>query len=335
LRVCAAGRRRGDLITEDLLLRHQLAVLTRPTRRQPVRFRRRDTLRWVLVRRRRRDGRRHLVAVTPETVIRWHRQGVRLSWRWRSRAGLGRPRLNAEVRALIARMSTENPRWGSERIRGELVKLGIVVSTRSARRSRWRPLGRPPSQTWRTVLRHHAHAIRAADRCGVQTLTFQPLSVLMFISHGRRELVHPAVTAHPTAARPWRQLLEATARGRRPKHRIRDRDRVFGGDFCGRAEALGIDTGLTPVRAPRANAVAERVIGTLRRECLDHVIPVDERHLGTILAQYVAYPNRDRPHRTLRMERPLPQGRPSAGPIQSVRVRPVLGGLHHVYERAA
>jgi transposase InsO family protein len=184
-------------------------------------------------------------------------------------------------------------------------------------------------------LRNHAHAIWAADLCVVQTLTFKTLYVLVFIAHGRRELVHLAVTAHPTAAWVWRQLVEATPWGRRPKHLIRDRDAVYGGAFRERAAALGIETVLTPVRAPRANAVAERVLGSLRRECTDHLIPLDERHLRTTLAEYVAHYNRDRPHRSLRMETPLPQERSSAGPIRSVRVRPVLGGLHHVYERAA
>jgi transposase InsO family protein len=168
-----------------------------------------------------------------------------------------------------------------------------------------------------------------------QTLTFKTLYVLGFIAHGRRELVHLAVTARPAAAWIGRQQVEATAWGRRPKHLIRDRDAVYGGDFRDRAKALGIETVLTPVRAPRANAVAEPVIGTLRRECLDHIIPVDERHLRSILAGYVECYNRDRPLRTLRMETPLPQQRTSAGPIRSVRVRPVLGSLHHVYERAA
>jgi transposase InsO family protein len=232
-------------------------------------------------------------------------------------------------------MSQENPIWGAERIRGELLKLGIVVSNRSVRRYRQPGPTRPPSQTWRTFLDNHAHAIWAADLCVVHTLTFKTLYVLLFIAHGRRELVHLAVTAHPTAAWVWRQLVEATPWGRRPKHLIRDRDAVYGQDFRERAKALGIATVLTPVRAPRANAVAERVIGSLRRECLDHVIPVDERHLHTILAEYSDYYNRDRPHRALHLETPRPQLRPRAGPSQSVQARPVLNGLHHVYERAA
>jgi transposase InsO family protein len=232
-------------------------------------------------------------------------------------------------------MAHENPLWGSERIRGELLKLGLAVSNRSIRRYRWHNPGRPPSQTWRTFLHTHAHAIRAADLFTIQTLTFKTLYVLLFITHGRRELVHLAVTAHPTAAWVWRQLVEATPWGRRPKHLLRDRDAVYGGDFRERAETLGIDTVLTPVRAPRANAIAERVIGTLRRECLDHVIPLNERHLRALLAEYVRYYDLDRPHRTLRMDTPRPSARPRAGPVRAVHARPVLNGLHHVYERAA
>jgi transposase InsO family protein len=184
-------------------------------------------------------------------------------------------------------------------------------------------------------LRNHAQAIWGADLFVVQTLTFRTLYVLLFIAHGRRQLVHLAVTAHPTAAWVWRQLVEATPWGKRPTHLIRDRDAVYGRDFRVRAAALGIETVLTPVRAPRANAVAERVIGTLRRECLDHVIPLDEAHLRALLAEYVGYYNRDRPHRTLRLAAPQPRDRAGAGSRQSVRSRPVLGGLHHVYESAA
>jgi transposase InsO family protein len=298
-----------------------------------------DRLLWVLVRRRRRDWRRHLVVVTPETVIRWHRAGWRLSWRWRSRSRGGRPRLSIEVGELIGRLSREHPLWGSERIRGERLTLGIAVSNRSVRRHRWRPAPRSPGQTWRVFLHNHARAIWAADLCVVPTLTVKTLYVLLlFIAHGRRQVMHLAVTAHPTAAWGWRQVVEATPWGRRPKHLNRDRDRIYGGDFRQRAAARGIETMLTPVRAPRANAVAERVIGTLRRECLDHVIPVNEAHLRAILVEYADSYNRDRPHRTLRLQPPRPQERPPAGPapaLQTIRTRSILGGLHHVYEAAA
>jgi transposase InsO family protein len=156
--------------------------------------------------------------------------------------------------------------------------------------------------------------------------------VLLFIAHGRRELMQLSVTAHPAAAWVWRLVVEATPWGKRPTHLIRDRDAVYGRDFQTRAKTLCIETVLTPVRSPRANAIAERVIGTLRRECLDHLIPLDERHLRTILAEYVDYYNTERPHRTLRLETPRPAAR---SPTGAVLARPVLGGLHHAYARAA
>jgi transposase InsO family protein len=156
--------------------------------------------------------------------------------------------------------------------------------------------------------------------------------VFVFIAHGRRELVHVNVTANPTAAWVWRQLMEATPWGQKPRHLLRDRDAVYGRDFRQRARRMGIDSIATPVRAPRANAIAERVIGTLRRECLDHLIVLDEQHLASVLSEFVRYYNEDRPHRTLNLQTPRPKLLPTTGPIRS---RPVLNGLHHVYERAA
>ena len=194
--------------------------------------------------------------------MRWHGRAWWLLWRWRSRRRLGRPRLSAEVRQLIARIARENPSWGSERIRGELLKLGIAVSKRSVQQYRGRGPARPPSQTWRTFLASHRPQLWAADLFTVQTLTFRTLYVLLFIAHGRRELVHLNVTAHPTAAWAWRQLIEATPWGRQPRYLLRDRDAVYGGAFVPRARRLGIRTVLSPVRAPRANAIAEQVVRT-------------------------------------------------------------------------
>lgn len=329
--VRAALRDRRDLVVENLLLRHQLAVLTQPPR-TPARLRTRDKLLWLLVRRWWADWRGSMVIVRPETVVRWHRQGWRLLWRWKSGVRLGRPRLNAEVRDLIATMARENPRWGTERIRGELLKLGIAVSNRSIRRCRRRgPAGRP-GQAWRTFLANHRPQIWAADLFTVRTLTFKTLYVLFFIAHERRELVHWNVTAHPTAAWVWRQLIEATPWGQQPRYLVRDRDAVFGGDFVPRARRLGIETLLTPIRAPRANAVAERVVRTFRNDCLDHLVPVNERHLRSVLREFVGYYNAERPHRSVALETPHPAARPATGPVRS---RAVLGGLHHVYERAA
>lgn len=322
-------RNRQDLVVENVLLRHQLAVALRSRPRPNLRSR--DKLLWILARRFCPRWRYHLVLVTPETVIRWHRQGWRLFWRWRSRSSGGRPRLSAEVRELIARMARENPLWGTERIRGELLKLGIAVSNRSIRRYRGRGRPCPSSQRWRTFLANHRPQLWAADLFTVQTLAFKTLYVLIYLAHGRRELVHFHVTAHPTASWIWRQFLQATPWSRTPRYLIRDRDRAYGPDFTQRARALGTETLLTPIRAPRANAVAERVIGTLRRECLDHLIILNEQHLRAVLHEFVAYYNADRPHRTLGLETPLPAVRPGTGAVGS---RSVLSGLHHVYARA-
>ncbi len=326
-------RPRQDLVFENLLLRHQLAVLTRPTRSRPrARLRLWDKLLWILARRWGAGWREHLTFVTPDTVVRWHRRGWRLFWRWKSRSRGGRPHLSPEVQDLIRTMSRENRLWGTERIRGELLKLGIVVSNRSIRRYRWRGPARSPSQTWRTFLGNHAHHLWAADLLTVPTLTLKTLYVLVFIAHGRRELVHVNVTANPTAAWVWRQVIEATPWGHKPHHLLHDRDRVYGRDFRQRAGRIGIDAIASLVHAPTANAIAERVIGTLRRECLDHLIVLNEQHLMAVLREFVAYYNQERPHRTLELQTPEPSLRPVTDPIRS---HPVLNGLHHVYKRAA
>jgi putative transposase len=324
------SRKRRDLVVENLLLRHQLHVALRSRPRPDLKTR--DRFFWMLVRRLVPDWKQHLILVQPETVVRWHRQGWRFYWRWRSGHRLGRPRLSPEVRELIATMANENPLWGTERIRGELLKLGILVSSRSIRRYRRRRHSRPPSQSWRTFLANHAQAIWAADLFVVQTLTFQTLYVIFFISHGSRQLVHFEVTAHPTAAWVWRQLIEATPWDRKPRYLIHDRDRVWGADFGQRASGLAIKSLRTPIQAPRANSIAERWVRTARQECLDHLIPISERHLRRVLAEFVDYYNHDRPHRSLGLQAPFPSQAASQGGIV---VRSVLGGLHHVYERAA
>jgi transposase InsO family protein len=306
-------------------------VLTRPTRRRPC-LRARDKLLWLVARRVCCEWRRHLLVVRPETVVGWHRRGWRLVWWWRSRRPLGRPRLSPEVRALLATMARDNPLWGTERIRGELLKLGIAVSKASVQRYRGRGPASPSSQSWRTFLRNHRPPIWAADLLTAPTLTFRTLDVLVLISHARRELVHLNVTTSPTAAWVWRQLIAATPWGRTPRYLIRDRDAVYGRDFAPRARRLGVETVLTPIRAPRASAVAERLVGTLGRECLDHVIVLNEAHLRAVLTEFGRFYNHERPHRTLSLEPPTPIVRARAGPIRS---RPVLGGLHHAYERVA
>ena len=323
-------RHRMALILENLLLRQQLQVALRPKRR--LGLSRRDRFIWVIVRRLHPDWRRQLIFVRPETVIRWHRRSWRWYWQWRSTSRLGRPRLSGETRSLIARMASENPLWGTERIRGELLKLGLAVSARSIRRYRHPHTARPPSQAWRTFLANEIAGIWAADLFVVQTLTFRTLYVLFFVRHERRRLIHFNVTTHPTVAWVWRQLLNATPEGRQPRYLIHDRDAVYGQDFGKRTARLGIRSVRTPIRAPRANAVAERMVETFRRECLDHLIILNEGHLQSVLGEFVAYYNRDRPHRTLRLETPVLKGRVVG---KTLACRPILGGLHHSYEWAA
>jgi transposase InsO family protein len=236
------------------------------------------------------------------------------------------------VRELIARISHENPCWGTERIRGELLKLGIVVSDRSIRRYRWRKPRPVGSQGWRTFLSNQLRGIWAADLFVVQTLSFRTLYVFFFIRRQRRELLHFNITARPTAAWIWQQLQEATPWSRQPRFLIHDRDAVYGGDFDRQLASLGIAGVRTLPRAPNANAVGERIVRTIRTECLDHLIVFEECHLWTVLAEFADYYNRDRPHRSLGLESPLPSSVQAHGQVVS---RPILGGLHHVYARAA
>ena len=329
-----APHARSDLLIENLALRQQLAVYTRQSRRPQLRNA--DRRFWSLLARSWSEWRSTLVLVQPDTVVRWHRTAWRRYWTWKSRGrGQGRPRIDAELRELILRIARENRRWGAVRIVGELRALGFEVSARTVRRDRQQALGRPPSPSWRAFLRNHAPQIWAADLFTVQTLTLRTVYVVVFVAHERRRIVHFNVTRHPNAAWIWRQLIEATPYGQRPRFLIRDRDRSYGRDFIPKAARIGIETVLTPVRAPNANAIAERVIGTLRRECLDHVIVLSERHLRRVLHEYVTHYNRMRPHRSLALDSPEgrpPQRRPLLGRVES---RPVLGGLHHEYQWAA
>jgi putative transposase len=328
--ILAGFRSRREIALENFVLRHQLHVALR-TNASP-RLRNPDRILWVWLRQLWPSWRDHLLIVQPATVIRWHRKGWRLYWSWKSRTRLGRPRLSPEVRELIGTMSRDNRLWGTERIRGELLKLGIVVSKRSIRRYRWRKPTPVGSQRWRTFLSNQLKGIWAGDLLVVHTIGFRTLYVLFFISHDRRELVQFSVTSSPTAAWVWQQLIEATPWGHQPKYLIHDRDAVYGRTFGARLANLGITSVRTPVRAPRANAIAERLVRTLRSEALDHIIVLNEHHLRAVLAEFVRYYNRDRPHRSLGLESPLPR---SPTPLGTVVGRPVLGGLHHAYARAA
>ncbi len=322
---------RADLLIENLALRHQLAIYQRQETRP--RLRERDRLIWTLLARLWPRWRTALVIVQPDTVVRWHHRGWKRYWSFKSRhRAPGRPHVSTELRELILRMAKENPRWGTKRIRGELLALGFEVGAETVRRYRIQAGRRPPSQTWRTFLANHATHMWACDFFAVHTLSFKTLYVFFFIEHGRRAIVHFNVTQHPTAEWTWRQVIEATPWGKHPQYLIRDRDACFGKAFVGRARAIGIETILTPFRAPKANSIAERMVGTFRRECLDHVIVVNERHLRSLLGEFVEHYNGSRPHQSLANTPPVPVPRPlrPKGPAR-VAARAVLGGLHHEY----
>lgn len=324
-------RGRSDLALQNAALRQQLAMYEH--RRRPH-VRDADRLFWVILARLWPRWREALVAVRPETVVRWHRAGWRRYWTWKSRPRRrGRPRIDPEARELIVRLARENRSWGAVRIQGELRALGHEVSAESVRRYRLQALRRPPSPSWRAFLHNHRHEIWASDFFTVPTLSFSTLYVFFVVSHARRRIEHVNVTLHPTADWVWRQLIEATPWGKGPRFLIRDRDRAYGGDFISRALGIGIKTVLTPVHAPKANAIAERLVGTFRRECVDHIIPLTERHLRAVLSEYVDYYNATRPHRTLELE--TPHGPRQAQRHGRVVATPVLGGIHHRCDRDA
>jgi transposase InsO family protein len=268
--------------------------------------------------------------VRPETVLRWHRAGFRIYWRWKSRKRVGRPRIGRGLRDLVRRMSEENPLWGASRIHGEVLMLGFEVAQSTV--SRYMKRGRPPpSQSWKTFLCNHAHAIAAIDLCIVPTVTFERLFAFLVVGHDRRQLLRIIeVTKHPTAEWLARQMTEALPWASAPAYLVRDNDGAYGQVFRARVSAMGIrDRPISP-GSPWQNGIAERLIGTLRRECLDHVVVFDERHLRCVLFAYANYYNQTRPHRSLQKDAPL---RRAIQRIGEVAVMPILGGLHHQYVR--
>ena len=318
------------LAIENLALRQQLAVLKH--RHPRPRLTDADRLFWVVMSQVWVDWRESLHIVQPETVVRWHRQGFRYYWRWKSRRR-GRPRIDPEIRHLIRRMCRANPLWGAPRIHGELLKLGIDVSEAAVSKYMIRRRG-PPSQTWRTFLSNHAKDIIALDFFTVPTATFRILFVLIILSHDRRRILHVNVTEHPTAAWTALQLLEACGLDEEPRYLLRDRDAIYGEAFHRQTAALGIKVVTTAPRSPWQNPYAERVIGSIRRECLDHMIILGERHLKRILSSYVDYYHSARTH--LSLEKDSPDGR-VVQPIEKGRVVELkrVGGLHHLYARMA
>ena len=328
----AAVKSRAALQLENLALRHQLGILRRSVKRPkltPV-----DRLLWAWLCEVWNDWRPSLRIVKPDTVTAWHRKSFRLFWTWKVRYGQpGRPVVAKEVRDLIGRMSRENPLWGAPRIHGELLKLGIDVGQTSV--GKYMVRGRkPPSQTWRTFLENHVKTMVSVDFFTVPTIRFQVLYVFLVLAHDRRRIVHFNVTAHPTAEWTAQQLREAFPFEQIPRYLLRDRDDIFGGEFRKDVKAMGIKEVLSTPRSPWQRAFVERVIGTLRRECLDHVIVFNEASLYRHVKSFLEYYHESRTHLSLGKDAPEP--RPVQPPeLGTVVAIPQVGGLHHRYERRA
>jgi putative transposase len=326
-------RRQCALAVEIIALRQQLATF-KARDRQP-RIRPADRAFWVVLRRVWARWADALVIVKPETVVRWHRAGFKLYWNWISRRGrrTGRPPVDAEIRELIRKMATENG-WGAPRIQGELAMLGFDVSERTVSRY-LRPLRRRPQarQSWLTFLRNHREVIAAIDLFVVCTATFRLLYVVFLIRHGRRQIVHFNVTEHPTAAWVVQQIREAFPFDTAPRHFIFDRDSTFSAEVVATVKAIGAKPIRTAYRAPWQNGVAERWVQTARRDLLDHVVVLNERHLVRLLREFVeGYYHPDRTHLGQGKETPARRAvehRPSPG--AKVMALPRVGGLHHRY----
>jgi transposase InsO family protein len=303
-------RNERELALENLALRQQLATLKfRGPRPQLTDS---DRLFWVVLSRIGSSWQDSLHIVQPETVLRWHRQGFRYYWRWKSRYR-GRPKADSEILALIRRMCRTNPLWGAPRVHGELLKLGLDVSETTVSKYMVKHRG-PPSQTWRTFLRNHAKELIALDFFTVPTATFRALFVLVILSHDRRRILHFNVTEHPTAAWTARQLLEACGTDNAPRFLVHDRDAIYGKIFRRQVGALNIQDVPTVPRSPWQNAYAERVIGSIRRECSNHMILLGERHLRRIISSYVRYYNQTPTH--LSLGKDAPEGRREQPPDQ-------------------
>src|SRR6266850_6864724 len=321
-----------QLALENLALHQQLAVYKRTVPRPKLRTT--DRLFWVALARVWAGWRLPLVIVTPDTILRWQRRRFRAHWtKLSGRPTRGRPPVDPEIAALVTRMTAANPLWGAPRIHGELLKLGFHVAERTV--SRLLPKRRtPPSQTWRTFLANHVRDLVALDFFTVPTARLRVLFVLVVLAHHRRRVVHFNVTEHPTAAWTAQQVVDTFPDNSAPSYLLRDRDSIYGHVLRQRLKRMGVGEVLTAPHSPWQNPFAERLIGSIRRECLDHVLVLGERHLRRTLARYFAYYHRARTH--LSLDKDAPNGRPiertALGRVISIRE---VGGLHHRYVRRA
>jgi transposase InsO family protein len=319
---------KSRLEAENAALRHQLIILRRKVqgRVQPT-----NNDRWFLIQLYRwfPSILQVLTIVQPKTLVRWHRAGFRCYWRWKSRPRGGRPQIETDLRALIRQMSIENPLWSAPRIHGELLKLGFEIAQSSVAKYMVKRCG-PPSQGWRTFLRNHAPDIAAMDLFVVPTIGFDLLFGFVIVRLDRRDIVWINVTSHPTAEWIARQITEAFPWNEAPRYLIRDRDRIYGAIVTRRIRAMGIRDKPTAPASPWQNGFAERLIGSIRRECVDHIVVLGEAHLRRILRAYAGYYNDIRTHWSLDKDAPVYR------PVQrngSINSRPILGGLHHYYVR--
>jgi putative transposase len=323
-------RSRANLIAENALLRQQLIVLRRQIKRP--RLTKADRIRLVLLARCTRFWKQALHIVQPETLLRWHRDLFRRYWRRKLRNKKPKPRIALETIALIKQLAKENHTWGAERIRGELLKLGIEISKRTIQKYIVK-VRQSSGQTWATFLENHAGDIWACDFTVVFDLLFRPLYIFVIIELKTRRVVHTAVTASPTDEWTAQQLREATPWGQIPKYLIHDRDNKYGQQFSAVAISSGIKELRTPFRAPKANAHCERFIGSLKRECLDHMLILHRQQLHRLVAEFIDYYNLSRPHQGIGQRIPArfdQNYHPKSGQVVST---PVLGGLHHSYTR--
>ena len=324
---------RRELAFENLALRQQLSILKK--RHPRPRLTEGDRLFWLWLSRVWKSWAEALVIVKPETVIGWHRRGFRWFWTRKSRRrGPGRPPIAPEVKALIFQMAQANSTWGAPRIHGELLKLGFAISQRTVGRLMPKGPRKPPSRTWRTFLDNHVKDLVSIDFFVVPTATFRVLFVLLILVHDRRRVVHFNVTDHPHAEWTALQVVQAFPWDEAPRYLLRDRDGVFGLRFQTRVERMGIDEVVTAPRSPWQNPFVERLIGSIRRECLDHVVVLSEEHLRRILRSYFDYYHRSRTHLSLKKESPEPREvqYPDQGKVIEFSQ---VGGLHHRYERRA
>jgi len=320
------------LALENLALRHQLDVLNRNSKKPH--FTNRDRALWVFLSRHWADWRESLTLVQPETVIRWHRRGFRLYWKWKSRPRWpGRSKVPVDVRNLIHQMSQANPLWGAPRIHGELLKLGITVSQATVSKYMVRHR-KPPSQSWRTFMTNHAKDIVSVDFFTIPTASFRVLFVFLVLTNECRRIVHFNVTDSPSAFWTGQQIVEAFPWDTAPKYLLRDRDGTYGEHFVHRIESMGIRQVLISARSPWQNPYVERVIGSIRRDCLDHAIVINEKHLRRVLRDYFKYYHGSRTHLGLEKDCPTPRPvePPELGPICT---ESMVGGLHHRYYRQA